>query len=169
MRIEADYSGRGTTRSVLKWIAVGVVYTKLCLRSFFLRGRSCCQTFFWYFALLMAAGWMTEETRALVSVPLPITKAGLAHSRFSSIRITIANVEAGWCTFNTHWPAVNAHRAQCALKRIRCRPLKRIRCRQAFKEVSVNTCVAYHKRRNFSRGLIFAGKQHPQKYTRKIY
>ena len=24
MRIEVDYSGRGTTRSVLKWIAVGV-------------------------------------------------------------------------------------------------------------------------------------------------
>ena len=25
MRIELDYGGRGTTRSVLKWIAVGVV------------------------------------------------------------------------------------------------------------------------------------------------
>ena len=43
----------------------------------------------------MAAGWTTEETRALVSVPLPIIKAGLTHLRFSSVRITTANVDVG--------------------------------------------------------------------------
>ena len=59
-----------------------------------MRGRNCCRTFFRYFALLMVAGWTTEETRALVSVPLPITKAGLTHSRFSSMRITTASMDA---------------------------------------------------------------------------
>ena len=43
----------------------------------------------------MAAGWTAEKTRALVSVPLPITKAGLTHSRFSSMRITTASEDAG--------------------------------------------------------------------------
>ena len=69
----------------------------------------------------MAAGWITEETRALVSVPLPITKAGLTHLCFSSVRITTANVDTGWCAFKTHWPAVNEHRVPCALKCIQCR------------------------------------------------
>ena len=121
MRIEADYSGRGTTRSILKWIAVGMALHVALWALVFMWGRSCCRTFFRYFALLMAAGWTTVETRALISVPLPITKPGLTHSRFSSMRITTANVDADWCPFNTHWPAVNAHRAQCALKRIQCR------------------------------------------------
>ena len=102
-----------------------------------LRGRSCCPTFFRNFALLMVAGWTTEGTRALVSVPLPITKVGLTHSRFSSMRITTANVDAGRCAFNMHWPAVNAHRAQCALKCIS----KLIQCTQALGD---NIMLPFH-------------------------
>ena len=91
MRIEVGYSRRGTTRSVLKWIAVGMALRVLILFC----ERSCCRTFFCFFVLLMAAGWMTEEKRDLVSLPLPITKVGLMFSRFSSMRITTANVDAG--------------------------------------------------------------------------
>ena len=35
MHIEVDYSGRGTTHSILKWVAVVWYYTLLCARSFF--------------------------------------------------------------------------------------------------------------------------------------
>ena len=69
-------------------------------------------------ALLMAAGWMTEETRAPVIVLLPIMKVGLTHSCFSSMHISLAGVDAGRCSFNMHRAAVSAHRDQCALKRI---------------------------------------------------
>ena len=105
-RIEVDCSGRGTTRC------------SSCAH--FLWGRSCYRTFFWFSALLMAAGWTTKETRALASVPLPVTKAELTHPCFSSRPITTANVDVGWCPFNMHWPAVTAHQVPCVLKHIQC-------------------------------------------------
>ena len=68
MRIEVNCSGRGTTSGFA------------CAR-FFVRTKLLSN--FRYFALLMAAGWTTEGTRAFVSVPLPITKAPLTHSSFA--------------------------------------------------------------------------------------
>ena len=65
MRIEVDCNWLGTTRSVLKWIAVGVAYMWLCLRSFFVRKKLLSS----FLSIFCAAdGWTTKETRALVSI-----------------------------------------------------------------------------------------------------
>ena len=116
MRIEVEYSECGITSSVLKWISVGVAL-HMALHALIFCEDETVSNFLSIFALLMAAGWTTEETRALVSVPLPIRRAGLAHSYFGSMRIAAANVDA----FNTHWPAVNLQQAQYALNCIQCR------------------------------------------------
>ena len=96
MRIEVDYSEPGTTRNVLNWVSAGVaLHVALRALIFCKDGTVVTLSFdFCIFALLMAACWTTEETRALVGVPLPIMGSGLARSRSSSMRITAANVDA---------------------------------------------------------------------------
>ena len=74
-----DFCGRGTT------------CCSACAR-FFCEDEAVVELSFHF---RIADGWMTEETRALVGVPLPIMRAGLAHPSFSSMRITAANVDAG--------------------------------------------------------------------------
>ena len=61
MRIEVDYSGCGSTRSVLKWIAVVVALQVALLVFIFCEDEVFAELSFRYFALLMAAGWRTEK------------------------------------------------------------------------------------------------------------
>ena len=52
---------RCTTRRVLKWIAVGVALHVALRELIFCRDEVVVEHYFNIFALLMAAGWVTEE------------------------------------------------------------------------------------------------------------
>ena len=64
----------------------------------------------------MAAGWATEETRGLVSLPLPITKAGLTPSHFAQCEDK-AVVERSFYTLRCRWLLAGRQRKLGLLER----------------------------------------------------
>ena len=86
MRVEVNYSGRGNTRSVLKWIAVGMALHVALRVLVFCEDEADVELSFNTLRVLIPAGWTTDETRALVNIPLPIMKVELTHSRLSLMR-----------------------------------------------------------------------------------
>ena len=96
MRIEVDYSGCGSTCSVLKWIVVGMApHVALCALVFCEDDAVVELPFDILPYCWLLAGRQRKQGLFLVNVPLPVTKPGLTHSRLGSMRITTANVDAG--------------------------------------------------------------------------